>query len=285
MTSKKKQEWPHRVADRKVTLRRALLSQACFCLSLPFCSGTAPEKPLLGAEGPQGQAVSASAAVSTHPITASPAATMMSCAEQHVWAPPSPPPRLCPRHVFSPLRRGRWIDILLLEDTAWSAADNVSARREPDLPERCSSRQELLSTVSASRPGVKCVLIPSRQRTQMAEQACRGPREGPLRQLRPQCFKDLIKHRGFPSGIVVKNASAADPRDMGSIPGSGRSPGGGHSNPLQYSCLEYPMDRGAWWATAHGVAKSQSDTTERWSAHRLKTGGVSVTRRVLSLGM
>ena len=44
--------------------------------------------------------------------------------------------------------------------------------------------------------------------------------------------------------------------DLGSVPGSGRSPGEGNGNPLQYSCLENPMDRGAWWATAHGVAKS-----------------------------
>ena len=55
--------------------------------------------------------------------------------------------------------------------------------------------------------------------------------------------------------LVVKNppASAGDVRDMGSIPGSGRCPGGGHSNPLQYSCLETPMDRGAQGATVHGV--------------------------------
>ena len=50
--------------------------------------------------------------------------------------------------------------------------------------------------------------------------------------------------------------NAGDARDMGSIPGSGRSPGEGNGNPLQYSCLENPMDRGAWWATVHGVAKS-----------------------------
>ena len=46
--------------------------------------------------------------------------------------------------------------------------------------------------------------------------------------------------------------------DSGSIPGLGRSPGGGNGNPLQYFCLENPMDRGAWWATVHGVAKSQT---------------------------
>ena len=46
--------------------------------------------------------------------------------------------------------------------------------------------------------------------------------------------------------------------DVGLIPGSGRCPGGGHGNPLHYSCLENPMDRGAWWATVYGVAKSQT---------------------------
>ena len=53
-------------------------------------------------------------------------------------------------------------------------------------------------------------------------------------------------------------AKAGDKRDVGLIPGSGRSPGGGHGNPLQYLCLENPMDRGAWHATVHAVAKSQT---------------------------
>ena len=59
---------------------------------------------------------------------------------------------------------------------------------------------------------------------------------------------------------MVKNlpASAGDMRDTGWIPGSGRSPGEGNGNPLHYSCLENPMDRGAWWATVHGVTKSQT---------------------------
>ena len=62
---------------------------------------------------------------------------------------------------------------------------------------------------------------------------------------------------------MVKNppASAEDVRDKGSIPGSGKSPGGGHGNPLQYFCLENPMDGGAWWTTVHGVAE-ESDMTE-----------------------
>ena len=56
---------------------------------------------------------------------------------------------------------------------------------------------------------------------------------------------------------MVKNLpmNAGDAGDMGSVPGLGRSPGGGHGNPLQYSYLENPMDRAAWWAIVHGVAK------------------------------
>ena len=63
---------------------------------------------------------------------------------------------------------------------------------------------------------------------------------------------------GFPVALVVKNlpANAGDIRDVVLIPGSGRSPGGGHGNPLQYSCLENPMVRGAWWATVQRIAKS-----------------------------
>ena len=59
--------------------------------------------------------------------------------------------------------------------------------------------------------------------------------------------------------LVVKNlsADAGDIRDASSIPGLGRSPGEGHGNPLQYSCLGNPMDRGAWWATVHRVAQSE----------------------------
>ena len=62
---------------------------------------------------------------------------------------------------------------------------------------------------------------------------------------------------GFPGGSAVKNppANAGDTRDVVSIPGSGRSPGEGNGNPLQYSCLENPLDTGAWWVTVHGVTK------------------------------
>ena len=59
---------------------------------------------------------------------------------------------------------------------------------------------------------------------------------------------------------MIKNppANAGGTRDVGSVPALGRSPGEGHGNPLQYSCLENPMDRGAWWVTIHGVEKSRA---------------------------
>ena len=67
----------------------------------------------------------------------------------------------------------------------------------------------------------------------------------------------LLGHR-LPRGLVVKNphANAGDVRDTGSVSELGRSPGGGHSNPLQYSCLESPTDTGAWWATVQWVTQS-----------------------------
>ena len=65
---------------------------------------------------------------------------------------------------------------------------------------------------------------------------------------------------GFPAGARDKglSAKAGDTGDVGLIPGLGRSPGRGNGNPLQYSCLKKPMDREAWWATVHGVTKSQT---------------------------
>ena len=64
--------------------------------------------------------------------------------------------------------------------------------------------------------------------------------------------------RGFPGGAVVKNPPASA-GDTGSIPGLGRNPGEGHGNPLQYSCLENPMNRGAWWAAVHGSQRLGHD--------------------------
>ena len=67
--------------------------------------------------------------------------------------------------------------------------------------------------------------------------------------------------RGFPGGSNGKE-SAPNAGDPGLIPGSGKSPGEGHGNPLQHSCHMNSMDRGAWWATVHGVAKSQTQLSD-----------------------
>ena len=70
----------------------------------------------------------------------------------------------------------------------------------------------------------------------------------------------LLKVQSFLGGLAVKNppANARNAEDVGLILGSGRVPGVGNGNVLQYSCLDNPMDRGAWQATVHGVAKSQT---------------------------
>ena len=71
-----------------------------------------------------------------------------------------------------------------------------------------------------------------------------------------------VRYLVFQVVLVLKNspANAGDVRDLGSIPALGRSPGGGHSNPLQYSCLENPMDRGVW--QLQSIWSKESDTTK-----------------------
>ena len=78
----------------------------------------------------------------------------------------------------------------------------------------------------------------------------------------------VILYQASQVALGVKNppANAGDIRDVSSIPGLGRSPGGGHGNPLQCSCLENPMARGAWWAAVHRVAKNQVQL-KRFSMH------------------
>ena len=74
-----------------------------------------------------------------------------------------------------------------------------------------------------------------------------------------------IRTFGFPAGSDGKE-SACNAGDLSSVPGLGRSPGGGNCNPLQYSCLGNPMERGAWWATGHGVTRSQTRLSdEAWT--------------------
>ena len=92
------------------------------------------------------------------------------------------------------------------------------------------------------------------------------------------CYSPLAAPMGLhrPSQVAsgVKNlpANAGHTRDAGSIPGLGRSPEGKHGNPLQYSCLENLTDKGAWWATVHGVAKGQTQLSRHKTRH-----GVSET--------
>ena len=80
-------------------------------------------------------------------------------------------------------------------------------------------------------------------------------------------LKSSADFLGFPGGSHSKMESAYNARDLGSIPGSGRSPGEGNGNPPQYSCLENSMDRGAWQATVHGVAKSWTQLSNSPHTH------------------
>ena len=85
-------------------------------------------------------------------------------------------------------------------------------------------------------------------------------KEFPKERTTVSIWRKLWKNRAFQVVLEIKNlpANAADIRDAGSIPASGRSLEGGHGKPLQHSCLENPMDREAWWTSVHEVAKSQT---------------------------
>ena len=93
-------------------------------------------------------------------------------------------------------------------------------------------------------------------------------------------------HQGFPGSLVVQNlaANAGDTRDVGSIPGSGRSSGVVNSNTLQYSCLKNSMDRGAW-ATVHGVTKSRTQLSNWHDWNILIMGVNSVQNKLRNLGL
>ena len=87
-------------------------------------------------------------------------------------------------------------------------------------------------------------------------------------------------------GGSVSKESAGNAGDLGSIPGSGRSPGEGNGNSLQYSCLENPMDRGAWWATVHGVTRDRHDiaTKPPPPPRNLQTFRMVLKQKTLDLG-
>ena len=88
-------------------------------------------------------------------------------------------------------------------------------------------------------------------------------------------LETLLITGGFLDGSSGKEPTchAGDTREAGSIPGWGRSPGGGNGNPLQYSCLENPMNRGAWRATVHGVTKlDTTEATEHTRIYEIKQG-------------
>ena len=103
-------------------------------------------------------------------------------------------------------------------------------------------------------------------RVKYSDDRRKWPSDGNMTKKRNQDFicEYIIRVLGFPSGLVVKNppANAGDLRDVDSITWSGRSPGGWHGNPLQYSCLENLTDRGTWWVTVHGV--TQRLTWPKW---------------------
>ena len=90
----------------------------------------------------------------------------------------------------------------------------------------------------------------------------------------------------FQVALVVKNplANVGDIRDVGSIPGSGRSPGEGIGNPLRYSCLENPIDRGAWWAAIFGVTQSQTQLKRLSSSSSSGSNYLAQETLVRSLG-
>ena len=88
-------------------------------------------------------------------------------------------------------------------------------------------------------------------------------------------------YKGFPGGSDGKK-SACSVGDLGSIPGLGRSLGGGHGNPLQYSCLENPLDRGAWWATVHRLTKSWTWLSD-WAQHRFYNLALPLASQVKNL--
>ena len=115
-------------------------------------------------------------------------------------------------------------------------------------------------TVLPALHGLKILIWNGWTSTLIQRKGCWAERKCPLNHFSGLIYLTLRLMWGFPGGSVGKSSACnlRDKGDAGSIPGLGRSPGGEHGNPLQYSCLENPVDRGAWWATVHGVTESQT---------------------------
>ena len=143
-------------------------------------------------------------------------------------------------HIFSPIFMHSfiicWVYMGLFEA---AFVEGISIRRK--FQDKWEARQHILLRKTLTLGG---------------ERKC----EGSARNVSTADWMLPPKTKGFPGSSAVKESAhnAGDMRDVGLIPGSGRSSGGGHGNPLQYSCLENPMVRATWWATVHVVAKSQT---------------------------
>ena len=122
--------------------------------------------------------------------------------------------------------------------------------------------EERFSSKARNKPRISALTTFAQQGTRDYSQLIRQGKETKTSSLERKNLNCCYSQRWASQvALMVKNlsATAEDLRDAGSIPGSGRSPGGGHGNRIQYSCLQNPMDRGAWWATVHNrFTKSQT---------------------------
>ena len=159
----------------------------------------------------------------------------------------APPPSPLPR-CLATLQQPR------MEATSQSSVQRVEVETEIHPAQETAGGTLQLFVAGTSPPG--CLEAVNRH-------CCRGDPE--------LAIIYAVLANWLPGGSLVNNpiANAGDSRDSGSIPGSGRYPGGGNGNPHQYSCLENSMDRGAWWATVHGAEKNQTQLSDWAHTHRV----------------
>ena len=136
-------------------------------------------------------------------------------------------------------------------DSVSSSLKVSSLETEEELMFQLESKGRRRSMSQLNQPGGRSSLLLSERAALLVSSGLQLIGQG------PPALEGHLLFLDFPGGSHGK-ASAYNVGDPGSIPGSGRSPGEGSDNPLQYSCLENPMDWGAWWATVHGVAKNRT---------------------------